>query len=236
MRLKIVVIGFLFFILCFSSFSSSISINYNEKEKTQLNSKVLVTGFGPFSNFEVNPSELLAIELNGQKINEAEIIGIPVFVNLSNFSESIDIVINAIEEHKPILIISIGLAASSKWIRIEKVGINLKREKINEEKLSFEKINTKGKWFYISSLNSIKIVKELRANDIKSRVSLYAGLSLCNGLLYSTLEYIQQKCYNIDMGFVHIPLHKTEENPDAMELSTMINAINITIQESLKLG
>jgi len=49
----------------------------------------LAVGFGPFLDYDINPSELIAAELDGETINNAEIIGLQVQPNLSNFSESI---------------------------------------------------------------------------------------------------------------------------------------------------
>ena len=65
-------------------------------------------------------------------------------------------------------------------------------------------------------------------------LGLYAGLSLCNGLLYSVLGYVDENNLNIKSGFIHVPLHKTEENPDAMELQTMVNATRIIINYCLE--
>jgi pyroglutamyl-peptidase len=214
----------IFILTCSSLISSQSTI----QEKSTI---VLVTGFGPFSKFDINPSEIIAEELDGEIINGAKIIGLPVHVNLSNFTESIDIVYQAIEYYNPDYIISIGLAASDPKIRIEKIGYNLKIEE--KEDKTLEKLITNGRWLRFSPFPALKIVNELRKEDIPSRVSLHGGYSLCNGLLYSLLHYIDEYDLQIKSGFIHIPLHKTEENPDGMELQTMFDATKIIIQTYL---
>ena len=193
---------------------------------------VLVIGFGPFLNHDVNPSELIAEELNGETINGAEIIGYPIQPNLSNFTESIEIAYNAIERFNPDFVFSIGLAAKFKNIRIEKIGYNLKIE--IKENASLEKLIPKGRWLRFSPLPARKIVRELRREKIPSQISIYPGLSLCNGMLYSVLHYIDVNDLPIKSGFIHVPLHKTEENPDGMELQTMVNATKIIIEVCLE--
>jgi pyroglutamyl-peptidase len=192
---------------------------------------ILVVGFGPFLNYSINPSELIAAELNGEILNNAEIIGLQVQPNLSNFTESIEIVYKAIEDYNPDYIFSIGLAAKFEKIRIEKIGYNLKIE-IKDDP-SPEKLVPNGPWIYISPLPAYKIVNELKSEKIPSQIGMFPGLSLCNGMLYSILYYIDVNDLNIKSGFIHVPLIKNEENPNGMELQTMVNATRIIIQVTL---
>jgi pyroglutamyl-peptidase len=188
-------------------------------------------GFGPFLNNNVNPSELIAADLDGETICNAEIIGLQVLPNLSNFSESINIVYQAIDSINPDYVFSIGLAAKYENIRIEKVGFNLKYEIKNDSKL--EKLIPNAPFLRISPFPSMKIVRELKKESISSQTSFFAGLSLCNGMLYSVLNYVDINDLDIKSGFIHVPLHKTEENPDAMDLQTMVNATRIIIKVCL---
>jgi pyroglutamyl-peptidase len=191
---------------------------------------VLVVGFGPFLDYEVNPSELIAADLDGDIINNAEIIGLQVQPNLYNFTESIDIVYQAIGDYDPDFVFSIGLAAKYENIRIERIGLNLKIE----ENSSLKVLIPNRRLIRISPIPSIEIVRELKKESIPAQTGLYAGLSLCNGLLYSVLNYVDENNLNIKSGFIHVPLHKTEENPEAMELQTMVNATRIIIDYCLE--
>lgn len=228
MKIKsLILISTVIIVLTNATIISSQSVNLIEDESII----ILVVGFGPFLNYTINPSELIAAELDGETINNAEIIGLQVQPNLSNFTESIEIVYQAIEDYNPDYVFSIGLAAKFERIRIEKIGYNLKNE--IKENSSLEKLIPNGRWLHISPFPAIKIVRELRREGIPSQTSLYAGLSLCNGMLYSVLHYIDVNDLDIKSGFIHVPLHKTEENPDGMELQTMVNATRIIIQVCL---
>jgi pyroglutamyl-peptidase len=223
---KIILIFSVILILTSSSMVNSKLINFEKEE--QIN--VLVVGFGPFLNYEVNPSELIAAEIDGETINNAEIIGLQVQPNLSNFSESIEIVYQAIEDYDPDFVFSIGLAAKYENIRLERIGLNLKIE----ENSSLKVLIPNKRLIRISPLPSIEIVRELKKESIPAQTGLYAGLSLCNGLLYSVLDYVDENNLNIKSGFIHVPLHKTEENPESMELQTMVNATRIIINYCLE--
>jgi len=192
---------------------------------------VLVIGFGPFLNFTVNPSELITEELDGEVINNAEVVGLQILPNLSNFSESIDIAYDAIECHNPSFIFPIGLAAPYDKIRIEKIGYNLKVE--NNTNPRIERIIPNGRWIRISDYPAMKIVIKLKLEGIPSQIAFYPGLSLCNGMLYSLLHYIDVNNLDIKSGFIHVPLHKSDENPEGMELDTMVNATRMIIEVTM---
>lgn len=228
MKLKnLFLISFIIILLTNTTMINSQNINSIEEEPIY----VLVVGFGPFLNHEVNPSELIAADLNGETINNAKIIGLQIPVNLSNFSESIEIVYQAIKDYNPDYIFSIGLNANSENIRIEKIGLNIKYEIKEDSKL--EILIPNAPFLRISPFPSVEIVQELRKESIPSQTSLFAGLSLCNGILYSVLNYIDINNLDIKSGFIHVPLHKTIENSDAMELCTMVNATRIIIKVCL---
>jgi pyroglutamyl-peptidase len=213
-------------ILSSSSIISSQSVFDNNESTT-----VLVVGFGPFLNFSVNPSELIAAELDGEIINGAEVTGLQVLPNLSDFDESIDIVYQTIDDLNPDYVFSIGLAAKYDYIRLEKIGYNFKIEIRENPRL--EILIKGGKLLRISPFPTFKIARELRKAGIPSQTGFYPGLSLCNGMLYAVLHYTDINDLNMKSGFIHVPLHKSEENPDGMELGTMVNATRIIISECI---
>jgi pyroglutamyl-peptidase len=83
----------------------------------------LVTGFEPFGNYTVNPSQLIAQTLNGSTFNDVDIVGVVLPVD---FNESVKMTTDAIQHYHPDLVMSLGLNARSQAIRVEKIGVNLK--------------------------------------------------------------------------------------------------------------
>ena len=101
---------------------------------TSKNTTVLVTGFGPFSTYDINPSQLIAEELDGQYIDEVKIIGLVLPVD---FDFSIENITKAIANYTPKVLISTGLSPRAKKMNVEKVGINLKMYPRDEKKWFF---------------------------------------------------------------------------------------------------
>ncbi|GAL31642.1 pyrrolidone-carboxylate peptidase [Vibrio maritimus] len=84
--------------------------------------KVLVTGFEPFGGDEVNPSLEIIKRLSGVMIDGGEIVTCQVPVTRY---ESIDCVLTAIAEHRPSVVINLGLGAGRTAITPERVAINV---------------------------------------------------------------------------------------------------------------
>jgi len=69
---SLILISTVIIVLTNATIISSQSVNLIEEESII----ILVVGFGPFLNYTINPSELIAAELDGETINNAEIIGL----------------------------------------------------------------------------------------------------------------------------------------------------------------
>jgi pyroglutamyl-peptidase len=192
---------------------------------------VLVTGFEPFQNYTVNPSELVAEALNGSFVGGASIVGVVLPVD---FSRSVNITIHAMEQYQPILVISLGLNAGSHAIRVEKIGVNLKRYQKENEKWSFpRRIESIGPFFRLTSLHTNDIVRTIKKADIAVQQSYFAGMYVCNALFYQLLGYVHAQNSSTKIGFIHVPLSDSQD-PQGMPLQTMVDAVKIAIQTGLQ--
>jgi hypothetical protein len=117
---------FLIVVFLLLLFSSTVSVIAQQKKTfTDYDtSVVLVTGFGPFHTYDINPSELITQNLSGEIINDALIVGIILPVD---FDKSVEMIVQAIDHYEPVLVLSLGLSAKSTGIEVETFGINLKR-------------------------------------------------------------------------------------------------------------
>jgi pyroglutamyl-peptidase len=192
---------------------------------------VLVTGFEPFDIYEINLSQLIAETLDGQHIEGAEIVSIILPVD---FDESVEVVTQAIETYDPVIVISVGLSPRTRSIDVEKCGLNLKRLMRNES-LWFipRKLDPSGPSIRLSNLYTREIVVEIRKVDIPVRQSVFAGMYVCNAVLYGVLGYIDEHEIPTRAGFIHVPL-LTSQDPDGMDLETMVEAVKLAIKTSLK--
>ncbi len=84
---------------------------------------LLLTGFEPFLQFKINPTDEIVKALNGREIGEYQIVGhtLPV-----DFTESERQILALIEEVKPDAVISLGLAAGRFKVTPERIAINVK--------------------------------------------------------------------------------------------------------------
>lgn len=228
-KAKICLINIIVFAIIISIFSSNfVYANITNINDSQI---VLVTGFEPFDIYDINPSQLIAEELNGQIIDGAEIVGIILPVD---FDKSVENVTRAIEDYNPLVVISLGLDAKIKTIDVEKLSINLKRYARNEIAFWFipRFLDFGSPFFRLSTLKTKEIVENIKTADISAKQSFFAGTYVCNAVFYKTLAYIDENELSMRAGFIHVPL-LVSQDPDGMDLETMIDAAVIVIQTSL---
>ena len=191
---------------------------------------VLVTGFEPFGAFATNPSQLIAETLNGTSLNDAELIGIVLPVD---FNKSLERAIEAVKRYHPNLVISVGLAARSKVVRVEKIAVNLKRFQNDDGTWSFpQRIDKHGPFFRVTTLHTSDITRKIQDAQIPVRQSFFAGFYICNALYYGLIGYVNDQNINTTICFLHVPLLDSQD-PQGMPLETMVDAVKIAIQVSL---
>jgi pyroglutamyl-peptidase len=192
---------------------------------------VIVTGFEPFGNYSVNPSQLIAEVLNGTSLGGISVVGVVLPVDFNN---SVEMTIHAIEQYHPVLVISTGLNARSHTIKVEKIGMNLKRYPNGDGTWSFpRRIDKTGPFFRITPIHTNDIVRKIRDVNISVQQSFFAGTYVCNALFYHMLGYADNQNHTIKVGFIHVPLLDSQD-PQGMSLQTMTEAVRIAIQTGLE--
>lgn len=232
-RCVTVVVLFLFFALsAFSSVGSFSNIYDDNISRIDTATPiVLVTGFEPFDIYDINPSGLIARTLDGQYIGGAEIVGIILPVD---FDKSIEVAIKAINDHNPVVVINLGLSASANKIEVEKCGLNLRTQPRNNSLFSLpRRLDPSGPFIHISPLPTKEIVQEIRKAGIPARQSFFAGIYVCNAVMYGVLGFIDEYKIPIEAGFIHVPLLSSQD-PGGMDLNTMVEAVKLTIKTILQ--
>lgn len=166
--------------------------------------KLLLTGFEPFLDNPINPTDEIVKSLGGTTVGNYEIIGriLPV-----DFSESAKQCLTAMDEVKPNALISLGLAAGRSKITPERIAINCRdgAEDNKGVRLEDSPIETEGPAGYFSTLPIRKFVSVLNGNGFPSAISNTAGTYLCNNVMYSALHKIEKDQADMVAGFIHIP-------------------------------
>ena len=195
--------------------------------------KILLTGFDPFGGEPINPA-IESVKRVKDEINGATIIKLEI---PTVYRKSIEAIDQAIQEHQPDVVLSIGQAGGRFNLTPERVGINIDDFRIPDNEGNQpvdQKIFEDGEPAYFSNLPIKAMVKNMIDNGIPAAVSNTAGTFVCNHVLYGNLYLIATKYPNIKGGFMHIP-YMTEQvldkaNTPAMSLDEIVKGIEYAIE------
>jgi len=180
--------------------------------------KVLLTGFEPFNNAKLNPSEQIVTHINSDDVDGAQIITkvLPV-----GYFESARELLALVEEHQPDAVISFGQAEGRTAITVERFAVNMDDASIADNfgvKRTDQKIHEDSPTAFETTLPLKELVAAIKAEGIPAAVSLSAGTFVCNHIFYEMQRALAGK--NVMSGFVHVPL-MTEQAEDFPGLFTM---------------
>ncbi len=180
--------------------------------------KVLLTGFEPFNNARLNPSEQLVLRLKPDSVPGAQILTavLPVV-----YGEAANNLIALVQEHKPDVVICFGQAEGRTTITPERFAVNLNDAAIADNKGHIridQAIHQGTPTAFESTLPVKELVSALRVEGIPASLSLSAGAFVCNHIFYELQNALQDM--DIKSGFVHVPL-MNEQQEDFPGLFTM---------------
>ncbi len=182
---------------------------------------LLIVGFEPFDGFTINPSEEVAKTLEGQKIGRYNIVSLVLPLD---YTKALNYLDYALEKHKPKVVLCLG-QANRAVITIERIAINVIATQRSDNYGNIPEtdiINHEGPAAYFTNLDSHRLVKILKENDIPAEVSYYAGSYGCNWLLYNLMQHIETNSLDILATFIHLPpLPIQAIQKDIMTLATM---------------
>lgn len=204
--------------------------------------KVLVSGFEPYGDMSVNPTQTLAEEAGNLGIEGIEVQSVLLPVN---YDECIERLIEEVERVSPDVVISCGLYPGRTAVTPERVGINVKDTMAddpiadnNGKSPVDEPIDPDGADALFSMLPYRRIVENLKDSGIPAFVSNTAGTYICNNTLYGLLNHVRRNGIPVAAGFVHFPA-STEmavESPaqPSLPMEMMLRALRIIIETVLQ--
>ncbi|EKO3672708.1 pyroglutamyl-peptidase I [Vibrio metschnikovii] len=195
--------------------------------------KVLLTGFEPFGEDSLNPSQALLNAKERLHVTGVEVIGCVLPVVRYQAAE---VAINAIKTHQPDLVLMFGQASGRAAITPERVAINLDDYRIADNaghQPIDEAIIADGPAAYFTTLPVKAMVEDLQQAGIAAEVSYSAGTFVCNHLFYAVQHYLSQ--HDIPSGFIHIPalpeqVPATNPSLPSLGLEPLIAAVRVMIQ------
>ncbi len=197
--------------------------------------KILITGFEPFDGAHINPALEAVRQLQGRVLKGGQIHTCPVPVSRY---DSIQCIIQAIEQIQPDIVITVGQAAGRAAITPERVAINVDDYRIVDNgghQPIDEAIVEGAPAAYFTTLPIKAISQTLQQHGIPCQISNSAGTFVCNHVFYGIQHYLRD--HNINHGFVHIPL-LPEQDPSGqqptMALATIVEGLTLLAQTCLE--
>lgn len=164
----------------------------------------LLTGFEPFLDHPLNPTQTIVEALDGQIVGGHKVKGVILPVVFDQAGKRI---IERIEEVQPDAVISLGLSAGRTAITPERVAINCVDGPEDNEgrKLEDAVIEEKGDAAYFTTLPIRDMINRLKRSRLPANISNSAGTYVCNFVMYTVLHYLRQKGLTLPAGFIHVP-------------------------------
>lgn len=204
---------------------------------------VLLTGFEPFDGGTVNPSAEIARALDGGRVAGLSVAGRVYPVSMGRIAAAVRA---ALEETRPSLVVSLGLAGGEPAVRLERVGVNLADFPIADNDGAAPRdapLVAGGPDAFAATLPMREIHDALLRAGIPARLSNSAGTYLCNACLYLTGHALKTRGSGARFGFIHLPYlpqqaaalladpksGRAPEQCPSMALETMIRAVETAI-------
>lgn len=194
--------------------------------------RVLLTGFEPFTGDAVNPSEeavhLVALRWSGPE----ELITAVLPVTFAGAAARMR---ELLAEHRPDVVVATGLAGGRSGIGVERVAINLADARIpdNSGAQPLDEPSIPGApAAHFGTLPAKTAVRALRDAGIPAQVSFSAGTFVCNHTFFVLMDAAPQ---GVRAGFVHVPW-STEHGPSgapSLPSATIAQAVELVVRTTL---
>jgi pyroglutamyl-peptidase len=195
--------------------------------------KLLISGFEPFGDSSFNPSQNLVNAVSEGDFDDVKLYKLILPVNKD---QAPNLLIKAIKEVSPDVVLSFGLAMGRAKISLERVALNLMDFQIADNtgvRVSDQPVVKDGPAAYFSTLPIRTLLVALQGAGIPTELSLSAGAYLCNQIFYLMMHYIATNELNIQAGFIHLPA--LPEQATSMGLDLEIQALRVILSTLLKI-
>ncbi len=184
--------------------------------------KLLVTGFEPFAEFPVNPTQTVAMTVSAPEGVMLTRLILPVIIG-----ECAARMLRVIEEERPAAAISLGLSSGRKVVSLERIAVNWEDFQVSDNAGNLRRdapIMADGPLALPTTLPIRQMEAALRQDRIPVEVSYAAGTYVCNHLFYAVQHELLRRGRPCRYGFVHLP-PTPDIDPDGLPLATQMRAV-----------
>lgn len=197
---------------------------------------VLLSGFEPFDGAATNAS-WRAVSVLRDVWDGAEPL---VAVELPcTFAGAWPALRAAIEEHRPRVVVAVGLAGGTAAVRLERVAINVIDARIPDNAGSAPvdvPVVEDGPAAYFTTLPLKPALVAVREAGVPVAVSSTAGTYVCNATFYDLARWAHGQD-DVRAGFVHVPAVSEPGAPapdgGSLPLATLVRALRVVVETAL---
>jgi len=164
--------------------------------------KVLFTGFEPFGGEPVNPSWQAVSLVAGQR-DDVAAVELPC-----EFAASLGALRDAIDLHRPDLVVCVGQAGGRSDVSLERVAVNLVDARIPDNGGAQPvdvPVIPEGPAAYFTTLPVKACRAAIREAGVPASISHTAGTYVCNQVFYGLMHLLATDFPGMRGGFVHVP-------------------------------
>ncbi|MHA6205998.1 pyroglutamyl-peptidase I [Dyella soli] len=166
--------------------------------------RILLTGFTPFGDEDINPSWEAVRVLHGEHVAGHEVVAqlLPTAFDASRSELE-----QALASVEPALMIGVGQAGGRSRLSIERVAINVQDARLPDNAGAQpidEPVIADGPAAYFSTLPIKAMLAALQADGLPAEISNTAGTYVCNHVAYLMLHLAARR-KGVRAGFIHIP-------------------------------
>jgi pyroglutamyl-peptidase len=190
--------------------------------------RVLVTGFAPFADAAVNPSEQAVRALLADPPPGLDLAGAVLPVT---YAGALPALRAALARYRPDAVLATGLAGGRPHVSVERVAINIDDARIADND-GARRIDAPvvpgGPAAYFATVPIKAIAAAIRAAGIPAEVSQSAGTFLCNHVFYQGCHIAATVRPGMRVGFLHLPWLPEQGTP-GMALADMLTGIRAAL-------
>ena len=160
---------------------------------------ILLTGFEPYADCSINPSQLVTERWHGQVVAGAAIQSgvLPVV-----FGKDVTMALALVQLHQPLAVISLGLDPNADAIYLEEIAVNQR-----EDGAGILQILGTEQHILYTSFNTLDLALHLCREGHVARTRKYVDSAyLCNHLYFNLLHHAKHSTRPYSALFVHLPL------------------------------
>lgn len=194
-----------------------------------------MTGFDPFGGEAINPSyeavKRLPIQVAG-----AEIVRLEVHTTYEQCVQQLE---EALVQHAPQAVLSVGQAGGRSALTPEVVAINLMDATAPDNAGAIpvdQPVCPGGPAAYFTTLPVKAMVARMRGQGVPANLSYTAGTYVCNTLMYYALHAAATRHPGMLAGFVHVPFEAGQAAakavpPASLPLDLIVRGLELCLEE-----